>query len=186
MSKDSIADAGELPLGNDLDQLRTILFGNQARAIEKRLNDLELYLDTVRREMTQQFDERITALAESSAEDLAKAEAEQNRQNKDLQDRLDKLATDLSKQLQAVQKELTQQIDRQASDLQRKLLEFQSEARQRDDDLRVELLALGAMLDNQKTGRDELAQMLIQLGGQLQGNVKKTAVSAANSKKPKS
>ena len=106
--------------------------------------------------------------------------------NEDLQDRLDKLAADLSKQLQAVQKELTQQIDRQASDLQRKLLEFQSEARQRDDDLRVELLALGAMLDNQKTGRDELAQMLIQLGGQLQGNVKKTAVSAANSKKPKS
>jgi tetrahydromethanopterin S-methyltransferase subunit G len=186
MGKDSLSDAGELPMGNDLDQLRTILFGNQSRAIEKRLNDLELHLETVRREMTQHFDERITTLAESSAEDLAQAEAEQTRQNKDLQERLDKLAADFNKQLQAVQKELAQQIDKQGADLQRKLLEFQSEARQRDDDLRVELLALGAMLDNQKTGRDELAQMLIQLGGQLQGNVKKTAVSAANSKKPKS
>ncbi len=186
MSKDSISDAGEFPVGNDLDQLRTILFGNQARAIEKRLNDLELHLDTVRRELAQRFDERITALAESSAEDLAKVEADQNRQNKDLQDRLDNLAADFNRQMQTVQKELTQQIDNQATDLQRKLLEFQSEARQRDDDLRVELLALGAMLDNQKTGRDELAQMLIQLGEQLQGNVRKTAVSAANSKKSKS
>ena len=186
MSKDKPPDVGEIPMGNDLDQLRSILFGNQARAIEKRLNDLELYLDTVRRELTQHFEERITSLADSTAADLAKVEADQNKQNKALQDHLDQLAANFNKQLQTAQKELTQQLDKQASDLQRKLLEFQTEARQRDDDLRVELLTLGAMLDNQKAGRAELAQFLIQMGEQLQGNVKKTAVSDTKTQKSKS
>lgn len=181
-------DVNEAPVGNDLDQLRTILFGNQARAMEKRINDLELRLEVVRRELKQHFDDRLEALATATAADLAKAQqelneqlsnqaADQAKQNKELQDRLDKLAADFGKQLQTAQKELSQQIERQVADLQQKLLEFQSEARQRDDDLRVEMLALGAMLDNQKAGRTELADLFTQISKQLKGNVKKTAVS---------
>ena len=190
MGKDKVAatEAGnEIPTGNDLDQLRTILFGNQARAIEKRLNDLEIHLEDVRREINQHFDEKIDALAETTANDLGKTQesfneqlasqaAEQAKQNKELHARLDQLTKDFNKQLQTTQKELSQQIDKQVSDLQRKLLEFQSEARQRDDDLRLEMLALGAMLDNQKAGRNELAQMFMDIGEQLQENVKKSAM----------
>ncbi len=196
MGKDKVAAAdakNEIPSGNDLDQLRTILFGNQARAIEKRLNDLEIHLEDVRRELNQQFDEKIDSLAETTSNDLTKTQQsfneqlasqanEQAKQNKELHARLDQLTADFNKQLQVAQKELSQQIDKQASDLHRKLLEFQSEARQRDDDLRLEMLALGAMLDNQKAGRNELAQMLLQMGEQLQENVKKSAVSKPDTK----
>lgn len=180
-------DVNDVPMGNDLDQLRTILFGNQARAMEKRINDLELRLETVRRELNQHFDERLDALAESTAVDLAKTQkelneqltnqvADQTKQNKELQERLDKLAADFGKQLQTTQKELAQQMDKQFAELNHKLLEFQSEARQGDDDLRIEMLSLGAMLDNQKAGRSELADMLVQMSEQLKGNVKNTAV----------
>ena len=198
MSEETVAenDASNIPSGNDLDQLRTILFGNQARAIEKRVNDLERHLEDVRRQLNQHFDERLDALAESTTADLAKTQkefneqlakqgVEQAEQNKALNERLDKLATDFSKQLQTAQKELSQQIDQQATDLHHKLVDFQTEARQRDDDLRVELLTLGAMLDNQKAGRDELAQMFIQIGEKLQGNIQKTAVPAAKKKSKK-
>jgi len=183
-------DVSDIPVGNDLDQLRTILFGNQARAIEKRIHDLELRLETVRRELNQHFNERLDALAETTAADLASVQqelneqlagqaADQTKQNKELQERLEKLAADFAKQLQTTQKELSQQMDRQVADLQQKLVEFQFEARQRDDDLRVEMLALGAMLDNQKAGRAELAEMLAQMSQQLKENVKKTAVTPA-------
>ena len=178
MSKDNASDVTDIPSGNDLDQLRSILFGNQVRAIEKRLNDLEMYLETVRREINQHFDDRLDGLAETTSANLDKTEKEFN-------DRLTKLEADFRKQLQNTQKELSQQIEKQSVDFQRKLLDFQTEARQRDDDLRIELLALGAMLDNQKAGRAELAQMLLQMSEELQGNVKKTAVSSTATSKTK-
>lgn len=194
--KATSGDVSVIPSGNDLDQLRSILFGNQARAIEKRVNDLELHLESVRRELNQYFDEQIDSLAETTTADLTKAQQsfndqlnaqtlEQTKQNKELQDRLEQLATDFNKQLQTTQKQLNQQMEKQVADLHRKLVDFQAEARQRDDDLRLEMLALGAMLDNQKAARNELADMFIQMGEQLQNNVKKTAVPIPKQKKTK-
>ena len=144
--------------GNDLDQLRHILYGNQARATEQRLSDLEARLETVHRELSDDLNERATSLSSSASTQLAEA-------RKALNEQIERLSADFN-----------QRLDQKFSDLGKRLADFRSEARQRDDDLRQEMLALGAMLDKQKTGRAELGELLVKLGQQLQDNVDETAV----------
>jgi len=136
----------------DLDQLRNILYGNQSRATEQRLTDLDSRLETIRRELSEDINERSSSVSASASKQLT-----DTRQS-------------LSDQINQMSADFTQRLDKQTSDLARRLAEFQVEARQRDDDLRLEMLALGAMLDKQKVGRDELGQLLIQLGTQLKKN----------------
>lgn len=162
MSKKNAPPAELVETGNDLDQLRHILYGNQARATEQRLGDLEARLDSVHRELSADLDKQAASLSGS-----ASAELTETRQS--LSGQMDKMAADFS-----------QRLDKQIKDLQKGLTDFRSEARQRDDDLRQEMLALGAMLDKKKTGRAELGELLVQLGRQLQENEGSTAVPAPN------
>ena len=108
--------------------------------------------------------------------------------NQDLQNSLNEQAANLSgaaaKQFQALEEKLAQtnsnlnqRLDQQIADLRKQLTDFRAESRQRDNDLRQEMLTLGAMLDKQKTGRTELGQLLVELGQQLQENAENTAVS---------
>jgi uncharacterized coiled-coil protein SlyX len=174
MSKNKSAPTKTVETGNDLDQLRDILYGNQARATENRLGDLETRVETVRRELNQEFNDRITALADSSSsqfdstnkkitDQLAKQQSNQEAQNQSLQEKIIKLSADLS-----------QQLEKQINGLNQQLTDFRTETRQRHDDLRQEMLTIGAMLDKQKAGRNELGQLLIELGSQLQNNAVKT------------
>jgi len=67
-----------------------------------------------------------------------------------------KLAADFQNQLCSVQKELAELVER-----------TQSESRERDDSLREEFLNLIASLESKKTSRQELGQMLVDLGIRL-------------------
>lgn len=173
MSKNKTTPTTKIEGSNDLDQLRDILYGNQARATENRLADLEARLETVRRELNQAFNERITALADSSSsqldksykkisDQLAKQQSNQESQNQALQGKITKLSADFG-----------QQLEKQIDALSQQLTDFRTETRQRQDDLRQEMLTIGAMLDKQKAGRNELGQLLIDLGSQLQNNAAK-------------
>lgn len=176
MSKNKSTPEKTAETSNDLEQLRAILYGNQARATEKRMTDLEARLETVRQELNDSITERVSSAAGSSASELAKTrqelsdqlarqQADSAAQNKAWEERLDRLSTDLNKKL-----------DHQINKLRQRLDDFRAETRQRNDDLRQEMLALGALLDNQKAGRAELGQLLVELGQQLQNNqAKKTA-----------
>ena len=155
MSKNKNTPEVKIETGNDLDQLRNILYGNQARATEQRLDDLEARLENLNRELQDNQNDRLSTLTDST-----------------------------EKQFNAVEKKLTQtntnlnqRLDQQISELRKQLTDFRSESRQRDADLRQEMLTLGAMLDKQKTGRFELGELLVELGQQLQQNAENTAVT---------
>lgn len=155
MSKNKNTSEPKIETGNDLDQLRNILYGNQARATEQRLDDLEARLENLNRELQDNQNDRLSTLTDST-----------------------------EKQFNAVEKKLTQtntnlnqRLDQQISELRKQLTDFRSESRQRDADLRQEMLTLGAMLDKQKTGRFELGELLVELGQQLQQNAENTAVT---------
>jgi tetrahydromethanopterin S-methyltransferase subunit G len=155
MSKNKNASEQKIDTGNDLDQLRNILYGNQARATEQRLDDLEVRLENVNRELQNSLQDQVTTLSGSTDQQFKKVE----------------------EKLVHTNTNLNQRLDQQISDLRKQITDFRAESRQRDADLRQEMLTLGAMLDKQKTGRFELGELLVELGQQLQQNAENTAVS---------
>ena len=156
MSKKKTTSDDDGKTSGDLEQLRDILYGNQARAIENRLDNLEARSESVRQELSDR---------------LARQQKDQAAQIGLVHEKLEQLDANS-----------VQRLDDQISSLKQQLADFQAEARQRNDDLRQEMLALGAMLDKQKTGREELSQLLIQLAQQIKDNRTKTAASPAKAK----
>lgn len=182
--------------GNELDNIRDILFGNQARATETRLSELATRVEAMRHELLNTINEqnsttteRLTTKINDTKKDLvnrlkrqdeqqaialsqqANKLSEENEQTRqDFQDAVDKLTADFQKQLLDTKKELQDGLNRLNTDLSERLLTMQAESQQRDNDLRQELLTMVAWLDNKKTTRLDLGQMLIEVGQQLQSN----------------
>ena len=77
------------------------------------------------------------------------------------------MATDLLTQLRTTQKELGDRIDRVNAEYSERVRTLQAETRQRDDSLRQELLTLASSLEDKKTSRHDLGQMLMELGQRL-------------------
>lgn len=148
MSKNKNTPTEKVETGNDLDQLRNILYGNQARATENRLDELEIRLEDVNKELNNSLKKKFDSLTNST-----------NDQFKTVQEMIAKTNTEFS-----------QRLEQQINNLSKQLSDFKAESRQRDADVRQEMLALGAMLDKQKTGRLELGDLLINLGQQLKDN----------------
>jgi uncharacterized protein YicC (UPF0701 family) len=155
MSNNENKSDPKIDTGNDLDQLHNILYGNQARDTEQRLDELEVWLENVSRELQNNLQEQAAALSGLTDQHL-----------KAIEEKLTQTNTNIN-----------QQLDQQISDLRKQLADFRAESRQRDADLRQEMLMLGAMLDKQKTGRYELGGLMVELGQQLQQNAENTAVS---------
>jgi tetrahydromethanopterin S-methyltransferase subunit G len=155
MSNNKNKSEPKVDTGNDLDQLRNILYGNQARATEQRLDELEVRLENISRELQNNLQEQVASLSGSTDQHL-----------KAVEEKLTQTNTNIN-----------QRLDQQIGDLRKQLADFRAESRQRDADLRQEMLTLGAMLDKQKTGRYELGQLMVELGQQLQQNAENTAVS---------
>ena len=189
-AREARATEADMPMAGDLETLRDILFGNQARATEDRLDLIERQLAATRRDLQDDYGKRLDALAEKSANQLAAAQA-------DLSQRLDKQDASQSEQLKSAHEELSTAIkqlgDRLAEELQQnfrqmserldasnaelseRLLAAQEDARQRDADLRQELLTLSAWLDDKKASRHDLGQMLADIGRRLQEEGKTAA-----------
>lgn len=198
--------ANSAEVDSELSRLQEILYGNQARATEQRLNDLEQRLEAVRRELDDTIHAKIGKLESATQDSLTKArkaltaeiEKQAARQAADLSEAqrdwgdrlsrqektqtallrevqqeltaaLDALRQELVEQIQAAKSELSDRVDRLGADQSNRLLAFQNEARQRDEDLRQELLTLSAWLDDKKTSRHDLGQMLVAMGQNLQG-----------------
>jgi hypothetical protein len=184
-------DAPE-PTADELGRLRDILFGSQSRTLEKRLSDLETGLRSLRQELTNLVQDQISALSESTSgqfvetrrefnEKLDKQGTDQSTQlravQKDLIEKLDNLesfAADVLRQLRETHKELSDRLDKQAAEQTERTRNLQSEARQRDDSLRQELLSMAASLDNKKASRQDLGQMLMELGLRLRQESEKS------------
>ena len=179
---------------SELEQLRSILFSNQARAIEMRIDDLEARLDAARHELGDKIAEETRALSDGGnsqhrelTDQLEKQDKEQadqlastrqalsdraDKMQKDLTDNLHRAVDDLTKELRQTQTDVNARIDQLRTDSSERLRVMQQELRQRDDDLRQELLAISAWLDDNKTNRFDLAQMLVMVGEQLKADPK--------------
>lgn len=155
MSKNKNTPTPKAGSPNDLEQLRDILYGHQARATEDRLNELESRLESVNQELKINLDEQVTSLTGATDNQFKAVE----------------------EKLQQTIANFNQRLDQQINDLRKQIADFRAESRQRDTDLRQEMLTLGAMLDKQKTGRNELGDLLLDLGQQLKANSEKTADS---------
>jgi uncharacterized phage infection (PIP) family protein YhgE len=114
---------------------------------------------------------QLRAVQKDLAERLEKQNTEQTAQtratHKELSDGLDRLQADFVRQLRAAQKELSDQIAKLSDEQAERMRSLQAETRQRDDTLRQELLAMAASIENKKTSRQDLGQMLVEMGLRL-------------------
>ena len=63
-------------LAPELERLREILYGNQARTTERRVTDLESQIETLRRTLTDTLQEKVDTLASSSTAQLSSTRIE--------------------------------------------------------------------------------------------------------------
>lgn len=131
-----------------------------------------------RREFNEKLDRQGTeqsaqlrAAQKDLMERLERQSAEQANQlsavQKQLSDSLEKLASDLLRQIRETHKELSDRLDKLSAEQTERTRNLQSETRQRDENLRQELLAMAASLDTKKASRQDLGQMLVELGVRL-------------------
>ncbi len=131
-----------------------------------------------RRELHEKLDKQNTdhasqlrAAQKDLSERVERQSSEQSAQlsnvQKQLSDSIEKLAADFLRQLRETHKELSDRLDKLGAEQSERMRAFQAESRQRDDALRQELQAMSSSLDNKKTSRQDLGQMLMELGLRL-------------------
>ncbi len=186
MAKKSGVDgeASPLPAGfgntaGELEVLRDLIFGNQARDFTRRLSDLDTRLETIRRELKGEQETRTQSVAKTATDQTLALRKEANsRIDKEVQvigERLEQLTTDLREHIDGTRRAVETRLDRLQDDTTERLRLLEEETRQRDDDLRTELLTLSAWLDDKKASRHDLGQMLEEVGQRLQAK----AIAAA-------
>ena len=166
-----------------LDTLRDILFGPQAQATDSRLDGLERALLQTKKELSNSVGEEVGNLRDSSSAQLKTArqelewqlEKQNNEQTTQLHTHqeeqkiaLDRLSADFDEKVQLTQKKLSDKIDELGNRLSEQMMDLQTDSRKRDDDLRQQLLTLSAWLDERKASREDLSDLLIGMGKELQ------------------
>lgn len=176
---DKEPDASSLPAGPDgnpgeLEVLRDLIFGNQARDFARRFSDIDGRLESLRRELKTEQDSLIQSLAKSSTDQTTTLRKEaHNRVDKEVQllsERIEQLTTDVNEQLEGMRQALEAKLERIQTESRDRIRLLEEQARQRDDDLRAELLTVSAWLEDKKTSRHDLGSMLEELGQRLQRN----------------
>ena len=169
---------------NELERLRDILYGQQARTTDKRLLEFKSELEALEKRFIQQ---------------LAHQQAQSVKAHQELEKRIEKLGENLSGRLDNLNKDLSGRLDSLDEQTQKRdksmeqnfngLLEeqlkrmehinseqtaglhtLQEETRQRDENLHQELLALAEALEAKKVSRQTLGQALADLGQRLQSD----------------
>ena len=171
----------------ELENLREILFGNQARATEDRLNQLEENLQTLHRTFTDSLNKQSSTLREATATAEKELKTQLNNQanlaqtnHQALEESINQLRADTQHQMDNLQATFSQELENLRSNLSEQIRRGQNESRQRDDDLRQELLTVSSWLDNKLTPRKDLGQLLMELGQHLQNDAQNDDGSPQN------
>jgi hypothetical protein len=158
----------------ELEVLRDLIFGNQARDFTKRLSDLDSRLEATRRELKAELDARTQSVAKTATDQNASLRKEANsRTDKEVQilnERIDQMSSDLHDLIGSTRQALEARLDRMQEEANERLRLLEDETRQRDDSLRVELLTLSSWLDDKKASRHDLGRMLAEIGQRLQAD----------------
>ena len=179
MAKQSVTntETGSLSMesGNntgELEVLRDLIFGNQARDFAHRITDLDGRLETVRRELRSEQDSRAQSVAKTASDQTVALRKEANsRIDKEVQiigERIEQVSADLRELVETSSHALESRLDRMQQDINEHFRVLEEGTRRRDDDLRAELLAVSAWLEDRKTSRHDLGQMLEEIGIRLQ------------------
>ena len=179
MAKQSMTntETGSLPMGSgnntgELEVLRDLIFGNQARDFAHRITDLDGRLETVRRELRSEQDSRAQSVAKTASDQTVALRKEANsRIDKEVQiigERIEQMSADLRELVETSSQALESRLDRMQQDVSEHFRVLEEGTRRRDDDLRAELLAVSAWLEDRKTSRHDLGQMLEEIGIRLQ------------------
>ena len=181
MVKQSVPDSDieSLPPGigktaGELEVLRDLIFGNQARDFSRRISDLDTRLESVRRELKAEQDSRAQAVAKTASDQNSALRKESNsRIDKEVNiigERIEQLTAELNQLIESNRQTIEARLDRMQEDANERLRILEEDARRRDDDLRSELLAISAWLEDKKTSRHDLGQMLEEIGQRLQAS----------------
>lgn len=135
-------------------------FSDVRREFNEKLDKLGIEQSSQLRTAQKDLSERLERQSTEQSAQLSSAQ-------KQLSDSIEKLAADLLRQLRETHKELSDRIDRMGAEQAERMRSLQTETRQRDDALRQELLSMAASLDGKKTSRNDLGQMLMELGLRL-------------------
>jgi DNA repair exonuclease SbcCD ATPase subunit len=155
------------------DQINALSESTSAQFAESRRE----FNEKLDRQGTEQSSQ-LRAAQKELAERLERQSAEQASQlsavQKQLSDSIERLAADLLRQIRETHKELSDRLDKLGAEQAERTRSLQSETRQRDENLRQELLAMAASLDSKKTSRQDLGQMLVELGVRLRQETDKS------------
>lgn len=170
------AETTSLPMGSgnnagELEVLRDLIFGNQARDFAHRITDLDGRLEAVRRELKNEQDSRAQSVAKTASDQTVALRKETgSRIDKEVQiigERLEQVSAELRELTETTSHTLESRLDRMQQDINERFRVLEEEARRRDDDLRSELLTVSAWLEDKKASRHDLGQMLEEIGLRL-------------------
>lgn len=131
----------------ELERLRDILYGEQARATEDRLGDLEKRLEKVRSDLNALF----------------------RKEHKSLQTSLEKQISNLSKQLDEHEIEASERLEHTRSELTDDFTNRLNDQAAQLRELRQQLVEISAALEESKVSRSDLGAMLIEMGQRILG-----------------
>lgn len=163
----------------ELEVLRDLIFGNQARDFSRRITDIDARLEAVRRELKTELDTRGQTVAKTAADQNTTLRKETNsRIDKEVQvigERFEQLTADFHELIETTRRTVEARLDRMQEEANERLRLLEEDARRRDDDLRAELLTVSAWLEDKKTSRHDLGQMLEEIGQRLQISIQAAA-----------
>ncbi len=131
----------------ELERLRDILYGEQARATEDRLGDLEKRLEKVRSDLNALF----------------------RKEHKSLQTSFEKQISNLSKQLEEHEVEASERLENTRSELAGDFTNRHNDQAAQLRELRQQLVEISAALEESKVSRSDLGAMLIEMGQRILG-----------------
>lgn len=131
----------------ELERLRDILYGEQARATEDRLGDLEKRLEKVRSELNALF----------------------RKEHKSLQTSLEKQINALNKQFDEHEVEASERLENTRSELTNDFTNRLNDQATQLRELRQQLVEVSAALEESKVSCSDLGALLIEMGQRILG-----------------
>lgn len=176
--------AGSPIIADDLQRLRDILFGNQSRTVQQRLNDVDNRLLSTRREFSDLFNQKVDTLEASfstsfnsmRSELSSRLDEQQSEQTTSLRmmeqsltERLDQQEIEQKSEWRNLQKEVNEGVEQLAEDFFTQLRNVQRELSERLEQLNTEQAERTRSLSNEgRKQNNDLRKELLSLAASLQ------------------
>lgn len=163
-------------LGN-IDQIRDIIFGSQIRELDTRFNKIESDLSNLQQDMQNRIEQVKTILItemrasnESLEKKLKSLALTSQEEGADVRQQIDRLNRKFSANVEALDESIDKQTTSLRDDLSQTRDKLQEEVRVLKSQVFDELERRFSLLREVKVSRDDMAELLFELGMRLKGN----------------